>query len=73
MDIMDIKDLSSPHVLLDSLLNLREAVEIDGKTIFDQWRSHIQRSQFLPSALNLAQYLALRRHDLRPLQAALMP
>lgn len=73
MDIMDIKDLSSPHVLLDSLLNLREAVERDGKTIFDQWRSHIQRSQFLPSALNLAQYLALRRHDLRPLQAALMP
>lgn len=36
-------------------------------------RAVIQREEFLPSALNLARYLALRRHDLRPLQTALMP
>lgn len=36
-------------------------------------RSHIQQESFLNSAFNLAHYLALRRYDLRPLQAALMP
>jgi pyruvate kinase len=66
-------DLSSPQVLLSTLQALRQSVESEGETTFKQWRSHIQRPEFLSSALNLAQYLALRRHDLRSLQAALMP
>jgi pyruvate kinase len=66
-------DLSSPQGLLSTLQALRQTVESEGQATFDQWRSHIQRPEFLSSALNLAQYLALRRHDLRDLQAALMP
>ncbi|MGA7934189.1 MAG: pyruvate kinase [Kovacikia sp.] len=69
----DPLDLASPQVLLSSLQTLRQTVESEGETALNQWRSHIQRPEFLGSALNLAQYLALRRHDLRPLQAALMP
>lgn len=66
-------DLSSPQVLLSTLQTLRQMVEREGTTTFDRWRSDIERAEFLASALNLAQYLALRRHDLRHLQAALMP
>jgi pyruvate kinase len=66
-------DLSSPQGLLSTLQELRQTVDSEGKATFDRWRSHIQRTEFLSSAMNLAQYLALRRHDLRSLQAALMP
>jgi pyruvate kinase len=66
-------DLSDPFTLLDVLQQLRTIVVQEGQDIFDQWRSRIQRQTFLSSALNLAHYLALRRHDLRTLQAALIP
>lgn len=66
-------NLDSPQVLLSILQSLRQQVVSEGEITFNQWRSHIQRSKFLLSAQNLAQYLALRRHDLRSLQAALMP
>ncbi|MDJ0734483.1 MAG: pyruvate kinase [Nostocaceae cyanobacterium] len=75
-------DLSDPQNLLNILQQLRQLVLQEGEEIFNQWRwgqpfpvevSHIQRQGFLDSSLNLAHYLALRRHDLRPLQAALMP
>ena len=66
-------DLSNPQELLETLQNLRQIVIQEGEDIFKPWRSHIQRQQFLSSGLNLAYYLALRRHDLRPLQAALIP
>jgi pyruvate kinase len=66
-------NLSSPQSLLSTLQQLRQNVESEGKAIFDEWNPHIQRTAFIDSALNLAEYLALRRHDLRPLQAALMP
>jgi pyruvate kinase len=66
-------DLSDLCTLLDALQQLRQVVVQQGQDIFDQWRSHIQRQAFLSSGLNLAYYLALRRHDLRPLQAALIP
>jgi pyruvate kinase len=68
-----IVDLSSPQGLLSTLQELRQSVDSEGQATFDRWRSHLQRPKFLSSALNLAQYLALRRHDLRLLQAALMP
>jgi pyruvate kinase len=66
-------ELSNPPALLATLKNLRQTVEQEGQATFNHWRSYIQRPEFLASALNLAQYLALRRHDLRPLQVALMP
>ena len=66
-------NLSTPQGLLSTLQELRQTVETEGKATFDQWRSHIERPEFLPSALNLAEYLALRRHDLRSLQIALKP
>ena len=66
-------NLSTPQGLLSTLQELRQTVEAEGKATFDQWRSHIERPEFLPSALNLAEYLALRRHDLRSLQVALKP
>lgn len=44
-----------------------------GAQIFDEWRPSIERAEFLPSAQNLARYIALRRHDLRALQEDLMP
>lgn len=70
---VELLDLSSPQGLLSTLQELRQTVDSEGQATFDRWRSHLQRPEFLSSALNLAQYLALRRHDLRLLQAALMP
>ncbi|MDM9581570.1 pyruvate kinase [Nostoc sp. GT001] len=66
-------DLSGPENLLTALRELRTTVYQEGQAIFDKWRSHIQRPAFIDSSLNLAYYLALRRHDLRFLQTALMP
>lgn len=65
--------LSDPQELLATLQALRQSVESEGRATFNQWQPHIKRSEFLPSALNLAEYLALRRYDLRHIQAALMP
>ncbi|NJL49955.1 MAG: hypothetical protein HC929_24375 [Leptolyngbyaceae cyanobacterium SM2_5_2] len=64
---------ANPENLLSTLKALRQIVKAEGQRTFQDWRSQIQRAEFLPSALNLAEYLALRRHDLRFLQAALMP
>ncbi|WP_066381710.1 MULTISPECIES: pyruvate kinase [unclassified Anabaena] len=66
-------ELSHPQTLLAHLRELRQSVYQEGQALFQEWRSHIQRPAFIDSSLNLAYYLALRRHDLRPLQAALMP
>ena len=64
---------STPQGLLSTLQALHQTVESEGKATFDDWNPHLQRTAFIDSALNLAEYLALRRHDLRSLQAALMP
>jgi pyruvate kinase len=37
------------------------------------WPAEVERAGFRASRANLAHYLALRQHDLRPLQAALQP
>ncbi len=66
-------NLSSPQVLLSALQTLHQTVKHEGEATFNLWKPQIQRPEFLSSALNLAQYLALRRHDLRNIQAALMP
>ena len=70
---IELFNLFSPQGLLSAMRSLRQSVDSEGQATFNQWRSHIQRTEFLSSALNLAQYLALRRHDLRNIQAALMP
>jgi hypothetical protein len=56
-------DLSTPKGLLSTLQQLRQNVDSEGQATFERWRSHIQRTEFLSSAVNLAQYLALRRHE----------
>lgn len=64
---------ADPRSLLATMQTLRQVVYDDGQQQFQQWQSRIQRPDFRFSALNLAYYLALRHHDLRGLQAALMP
>lgn len=66
-------NLSTPQGLLSTLQELRQTLKTEGKAKFDEWNPHIERPEFLPSALNLAEYLALRRFDLRSLQVALKP
>jgi len=61
------------HTLLHRLTRLRTVVEDAGQRTYDRWSPAIVRDAFRPSALNLARYLELRRHDLRDLQVELMP
>jgi pyruvate kinase len=62
-----------PAALLAALEERRRETETEAAGTMRRWRPRIQREEFVPSAVNLARYLALRRHDLRPLQAALVP
>lgn len=66
-------ELIEPQTLLVTLQRLRQTVIHEGEEIFSRWQSSIERQAFVNSALNLAYYLALRKHDLRQLQIALMP
>jgi pyruvate kinase len=50
------------------LASLREDVAREARQIFASWGPGLQRVGFVPSAQNLAAYLAFRRHDLRPFQ-----
>jgi pyruvate kinase len=61
----------TPAVPVDALLALREEVALEGQRTFDRWRPALARHAFGPSARNMADYLALRKRDLRPFQAAL--
>jgi pyruvate kinase len=55
-----------------ALHGLRARVAGEGIERFRRWRADIRRPGFAASALNLAHYIALRHHDLRPLQRVLM-
>ena len=68
-----INQPTEPQVLLHELQRIRQIVIYEGEKIFRQWQPWIVRQSFADSALNLADYLALRREDLRQLQLALMP
>lgn len=57
--------------LLDEVTALRTEVERVGQAILDERAVYIQRDDYRASALNLAHYIALRRHDLRDLQREL--
>jgi pyruvate kinase len=61
------------EALRDDMRALRQAVHDEGSAIFQAWMPMIQRRAFCIGALNLAHYLALRRRDLRDLQARLRP
>ncbi len=63
--------MNDPRALLAALLDLRTAVRSEGRGLYSAWQPSLQRRAFVPGALNLAHYLALRRRDLRPLQLAL--
>lgn len=52
---------------------LRDSVSAEGAQIAAEWGESIERGSFASSARNLADYLALRHHDLRSLQVSLMP
>lgn len=58
--------------LFQDLTRLRDEVTYEGQKALDHWAPHIGREDFLPGARNLAHYLALRRHDRRDLQQALL-
>ena len=59
--------------LYTALYMLRTQVLKNGLSLFNRWYPHIHRSIFVYSSRNLAFYLALRCHDLRKLQKALLP
>jgi len=57
--------------LLAALRSLRRAVTEQADRMFRQWEDRIVRPGFRESALNLAEYVVLRRSDLRHLQDGL--
>lgn len=65
-DLMEIA--RNLHAKLNAL---RQQVADDAETILARWRPCISRADFLPSATNLASYLAFRKADIRPLQSEL--
>ena len=67
----DDTGIPSPHDLHGRLGDLAAAVERSSGEILAGWASALADPEFLPSARNLARYLALRRHDLTGLQPAL--
>lgn len=66
---LDQKELEGVY---DDLCSLRQQVIEDGLHLFDSWKSQVKRQMYLPSAWNLAVYLALRSIDLRPFQRRLL-
>ncbi len=59
--------------LLRELNRVRDIVSAEAAELMRCWDPIIQRPDFHASAENLAHYMAFRRIDLRPLQAALAP
>lgn len=57
--------------LLKSLHAIVADVEQEADRLMKGWRPRIDRAVFRPGAENLARYVALRHHDLRPLQRKL--
>ena len=55
----------------EALTALRERVRLESDRLVVGWRDAVVRDDFLASARNLADYLALRRQDLSALQADL--
>lgn len=69
----DTQTHTRPYELLNTLRDLRQDICDEGNEIFSQWQPNIHNRSFYLSARNLSLYLALRKRDLRPLQAELTP
>jgi pyruvate kinase len=54
--------------LLERMQALHGAVRAIGRALARSWRPYLRKRGYLSSAENLAAYVALRRHDLRPVQ-----
>ena len=65
--------MQGPAGLLAEISQLIERVASDSRNLLNEWKPWAIQPDFLPSAENLAAYLALRHHDLRELQRSLMP
>ncbi len=61
----------SPESIYEELVNLRAQIIQDSDAIISQWSPIIRRRAYVLSVRNLAHYMALRRHDLRPIQRQL--
>jgi pyruvate kinase len=64
--------MPTPDASLAEIETLCERIATDSKALLAQWSAWQIQPSYQPSAENLAAYLALRRHDLRPLQHDLM-
>lgn len=64
-------DASRAATLLDRLDQLKRGMLRDSEALLAEWRAAMANEAFLPSARNLAHYLALRRADISPLQPGL--
>jgi pyruvate kinase len=71
--VVDSEEAASAQALFARLGALRADVCAEASAAYHRWRPRVTRRAYLPSAFNLAAYVALRRHDLRELQPALMP
>jgi pyruvate kinase len=70
-DVPAERDRSDLHELLLQLTKLRDEVAGEGPQLLMSWGGKIELGDFAPSALNLANYIALRRRDLSLLQRRL--
>ncbi|TVR96814.1 MAG: hypothetical protein EA406_11105 [Rhodospirillales bacterium] len=64
---------NDPHELLAAIKSIQERVEDQAARTLARWTPRLNRPPFGHSAENLARYLALRKLDLRPVEAALAP
>ncbi len=62
---------ASARESLEAILRVREDVRRESERLLQSWRAAIELAAYRPSAMNLARYLALRRHDLSDLQPTL--
>jgi pyruvate kinase len=65
--------IESAEELLAEVRGVRDAVTEHSAKIRKGWEPKLHRDAFRPGAQNLADYLAFRRIDLRPIEAALAP
>jgi pyruvate kinase len=62
-----------PKALVSELTRVRDMVIAEATELMRRWEPMLRRGDFRASAENLAYYMALRRIDMRPIQAALAP
>ncbi|TVR82497.1 MAG: hypothetical protein EA405_06915 [Rhodospirillales bacterium] len=62
-----------PNELLAAVKDIHDQVNEQAARTLDRWEPRLSRAPFRPSAENLARYLAFRKLDLRPVEAALAP